>query len=78
MALYKHGQYLQVSTSSAFDVSQSPGEKAANPGVYRCVACGHEIGIAKDHTLPPQNHHQHKPGIGAISWQLIVCAVVPA
>ena len=41
---------------------------------YRCAACGHEIGIAKGHKLPPQNHHQHAPGIGRIQWQLLVYA----
>ncbi|EQD58023.1 hypothetical protein B1A_10996, partial [mine drainage metagenome] len=40
----------------------------------RCVACGDEIGIAKGHTLPPQNHHQHAAGVGRIRWQLVVYA----
>jgi len=34
-----------------------------------------EIGIAKGHTLPPQNHHQHAAGQGPIKWQLLVFAV---
>nr|WP_313162263.1 VOC family protein [Kosakonia cowanii] len=41
---------------------------------YRCVNCGDEIGIAKGHTLPPQNHHQHQNGL-PIRWKLLVCAV---
>lgn len=74
MAQYKHGQLLQQSSSSAYDERHAPGNIATNPGIYRCVACGDEIAIAKGHTLPPQNHHQHSPGVGKIEWQLLVFA----
>lgn len=74
MAQYKHGQYLTPSQHAAFDTLTSPGTEAANAGIYRCAACGDEIGIAKGHILPPQNHHQHAPGLGAIKWQLVVFA----
>lgn len=74
MAQYKHGQHLTQSNNEAYDTLHSPGTEAANPGIYRCVACGDEIGIAKGHTLPPQNHHQHAPGHGPIKWQLLVFA----
>jgi hypothetical protein len=74
MALYKHGQHLTQSQDAAFDIRISPGDAAANAGVYRCAVCGDEIGIAKGHTLPPQNHHQHRPGLGPIQWQLLVFA----
>lgn len=74
MALYKHGQYLAQSQHDAFDARLSPGTEASNAGIYRCVACGDEIGIAKGHTLPPQYHHQHAPGVGSIQWQLLVYA----
>lgn len=74
MALYKYGQFLQQENHTAFDGQIPPGTAAANPGIYRCTACGDEIAIAKGHTLPPQNHHQHTYGLGAIRWQLIVCA----
>ena len=73
MAQYKHGQLLNQLNHEAFDVLISPG--AANAGIYRCAACGDEIGIAKGHTLPPQNHHQHAPGVGPIKWKLLVHAV---
>ena len=75
MAQYKHGQYLTQSQHQEFDRLHPPGTTAANAGIYRCAACGDEIGIAKGHTLPPQNHHQHPPGQGPISWQLLVFAV---
>lgn len=78
MALYKNGNHLKQSMHAAFDEAISPGVITANPGIYRCTVCGDEIGIAKGHTLPPQNHHQHKPGHGPIKWQLIVCAVSAA
>lgn len=74
MAQYKYGDYLHHSDHTAYDNTQSPGETAANPGIYRCAACGDEIAIAKGHTLPPQNHHQHAPGVGKIAWQLLVFA----
>jgi hypothetical protein len=74
MAQYKYGQHLTQSQHGAFDTRLSPGSNATNAGIYRCAACGDEIGIAKDHTLPPQNHHQHAPGVGSIQWQLLVYA----
>jgi len=75
LAQYKHGQYLTQNQHAAFDELLSPGTTATNAGIYRCAGCGDEIGIAKGHTLPPQNHHQHAPGQGAIRWQLLVFAV---
>lgn len=74
MAQYKHGQFLTQNQHLEFDAVHSPGSTAANPGIYRCTRCGDEIAIAKGHTLPPQNHHQHAPGAGAIQWQLLVFA----
>lgn len=74
MAQYKYGQLLHRSEHSAYDEKHSPGSVAANAGIYRCSVCGDEIGIAKGHTLPPQNHHQHEPGLGPIQWQLLVFA----
>ena len=75
MAQYKHGQHLTQSQHDAFDARLSPGTVTTNAGIYRCAVCGDEIGIAKGHTLPPQNHHQHAPGLGPIQWQLLVFAV---
>jgi hypothetical protein len=74
MAQYKYPQYLKHGDSTAYDALHSPGATAENAGIYRCAACGDEIAIAKGHTLPPQNHHQHAPGVGKIQWQLIVFA----
>lgn len=75
MALYKHGQVLTQNQHAEFDRAHPPGTAAANAGIYRCTGCGDEIGIAKGHTLPPQNDRQHPPRCGGIQWQLIVCAV---
>ncbi|NVZ55127.1 hypothetical protein HX797_02550 [Pseudomonas edaphica] len=74
MAQYKYAKFLNENTHSAYDEKHSPGVAAPNPGIYRCVTCGDEIGIAKGHILPPQNHHQHAAGAGKIEWQLIVFA----
>lgn len=74
MALYKHGQYLQQSQDQAFDHDHGPGVAAANAGIYRCMGCGREIGIAQGHILPPQNHHTHTSGQGPIRWRLLVYA----
>jgi len=75
MALYKYSTHIQQSQHANFDKHYSPGDATPDPGIYRCVNCGDEIGIAKGHTLPPQNHHQHKPSAGPIKWQLLVCAI---
>jgi hypothetical protein len=74
MALYKHGNHLQHVQDQAFDGIHHPGQAAPFAGIYRCVVCGHEIGTAYGHTLPPQGHHQHSPGLGPIQWQLLVFA----
>ncbi len=75
MALYKYGNQLQQSQHGNFDLAQSPGSVATDAGIYRCTGCGDEIGIAKGHTLPPQNHRQHNAFAGPIKWQLLVAAV---
>ena len=72
MALYKYPTFLSQTDDAAFDQLNEPSTNAPWPGIYRCHACGHEIAIAGGHTLPPQNHHQHKPGLGRIQWRLIV------
>jgi hypothetical protein len=72
MASYKYSSFLQNNTSEAFDSFHAPGSEAINAGIYRCSGCGDEIAIAKGHTLPPQNHHQHAVSAGKITWQLIV------
>ena len=74
MAWYKYDQFFKRSVDSAYDEGHEPGHPAPYAGIYRCVACGREIGIAQNHELPPQNHHQHNPKQGRIQWQLIVDA----
>lgn len=71
MALYKNPQYLRQSDHAAFDTLSDPGTAAPYPGIYRCEVCGHEIAIARGHSLPPQDHHQHPQG-QRIKWRLIV------
>jgi hypothetical protein len=73
MAMYKHGNRLKHVQDPAFDGVHTPGQQAPFAGIYRCTGCGHEVGIASGHTLPPQTHHQH-PNIGPIRWQLLVFA----
>ena len=48
-----------------------PGEQMPKGGMCKCTGCGREIGIAKDHSLPPQNHHQHSSFLIPIRWKLI-------
>jgi hypothetical protein len=74
MAGYKYGEYLVQLNLTAYDTAHAPGSAAPRPGVYRCSVCGDEIALAKGHALPPQNHHQHAPGLGAIAWKLLVSA----
>jgi hypothetical protein len=71
MALYKYSQFIEQSNDAAFDKILQPSTSAPWPGIYRCDGCGHEIGIAQGHTLPPQNHHQHTYNQGAIRWRLV-------
>jgi hypothetical protein len=73
MALYKYSDNLKSSTSTAFDDKHSPGVSAPHAGIYQCVGCGDEIGIAKGHTLPSQNHAQHSNNT-KIEWKLLVYA----
>ncbi len=75
MALYKHANRLSQSQDVAFDKTHQPGASAPLPGIYRCTNCGDEIAIAGGHTLPPQNHKQHNPNNGPITWQLVVYPV---
>lgn len=62
--------------SPDFVTQHPPGNKAPNAGIYRCAVCGHEIGIAHDHVLPPQDHrHMHNAlahGGRGVKWQLLV------
>lgn len=72
MAFYKYGNLLKQLDHANFDKEREPGSETPDAGIYRCTGCGHEIGIAKDHRLPPQNHHQHTPGLGPMRWKLLV------
>lgn len=72
VALYKYSQYIGQSQHACFDTISQPNTPAPYPGIYRCEGCGHEIGIARGHNLPPQNHHQHTQAQGTIRWRLTV------
>ena len=72
MALYKYSTFISLSEDKAFDTLLEPGVAATWPGIYRCHGCGHEIAIARNHTLPSQNHHQHTTSQGSIQWRLVV------
>lgn len=75
MALYKYGNNFTQVNDSAFDTTHQPGTNAPHPGIYKCTNCGDEIAIAGGHTLPPQNHKQHSPLNGPITWQLVAYPV---
>jgi hypothetical protein len=47
MAQYKYPQFLQKNEHAEFDTDYSPGSSAPNAGIYRCMGCGREIGIAQ-------------------------------
>ncbi len=74
MAMYKDGSFLTHSLDGVFDGDNHPGSTAPRSGIYRCMGCGREITSEESHPLPPQNHHQHGVGQGAIRWRLIVYA----
>ena len=73
MAEYKDALRVDNSSSIDFDRSHSPGIEAPFAGIYRCVGCDDEIGIAAGHRLPPQNHHQHTSSL-KVEWRLLVRA----
>jgi hypothetical protein len=72
MAVYKYPQYLQQSSSNAYDSEHNPGSLTPHSGIYRCMGCGREIVSETGRPLPAQNHPQHTPQQGAIRWRLIV------
>jgi len=74
MASYKNASYLVQNNGAAFDQDHGPGIPAPNAGIYRCMGCHREIGIALGHILPPQGHHSHTAAQGTIRWRLIVYA----
>lgn len=77
MPHYKSLLHFTLNNSQNFDITsaRAPGIVAPDAGIYRCTGCGHEIGIAKGHVLPPQNHHQHNNYLTPIRWQLVAAAI---
>ena len=73
MARYKNINVLEKNDSTEFDKTHAPGTLAPNAGIYRCTGCGHEIGIAETHPLPPHPHV--KTPAHTIAWQLVVFAL---
>jgi hypothetical protein len=71
MAYYHFGNYYEQITNAAFSTIQTPGSATPHSGIYRCEGSGHEITSVENHVLPPQNHHQHSAGQGAIRSRLI-------
>ena len=74
MALFKDSLHVKKSDDNAFDSLQNPGSITPLSAIYRCAACGREIVSEQNKPLPPQNHHQHAVGAGAIRWQMLVYA----
>jgi hypothetical protein len=72
VAFYKYAEHLVHSDDTTFDVIYQPGNAPPHSGLYRCEGCGQEIAANAGSPLPPQNHHQHKPGQGDIRWRLLV------
>lgn len=72
MAFYKYGNYLAPEQGNEFDQLHHPGANTPFSGIYRCEGCGGSCVSTLNNTLPPQNHHQHNAGQGAILWRLIV------
>lgn len=74
MALYKDEDNVKKGHGSAFESTYGPGKAVPHSGIYRCDNCGDEIAANAGDPFPPQNHHQHKPGVGAIAWRCLVYA----
>ena len=50
--MYRNGAHIKESEHAAFDQLSVLGTATTNAGIYRCVTCGDEIGIAKGHIFP--------------------------
>lgn len=74
MAEYKYGSYLNHDDRPVYDVSRPPGSIVPEGGIYRCIACGYEVGVAKGDALPPRGHHTHATNRLKIEWYLLVVA----
>jgi hypothetical protein len=72
MIWYKYPQLLTQNDHAAFDELHQPGMATSHSGVYRCEGCDKAVTFVSPHPLPPQNHHQHTLGQGAIRWRLAV------
>jgi len=72
MADYKYASILDHSDDKIFDTLYHPAATTPFSGIYRCEECAKEVTSIKDHELPSQNHHQHRPTQGPIRWRLIV------
>jgi hypothetical protein len=72
MALYKRSGDISASVSDAFDKEYGPGNTVPHSGIFRCLGCGREIASNAGTSFPPQNHHQHSYGQGAIRWRMAV------
>ena len=72
MAHYKDKTYVRLTTLITGDKYDKihTGGGAPWAGIYRCQECGHEIGIAKDHELPPCEASDCE----SKKWKLLVSA----
>lgn len=74
MARYQDKTEVTHETNARFDTIHKPGVQAPSAGIYMCVGCSHEVGIARGHRLPPEDHHTHTSDQGSIRWRLLVLA----
>jgi hypothetical protein len=72
MLYYKNGAFLTQENGAEYDAGHQPGAATPFSAIYRCEVCGLSCTSVLPHPLPPQNHHEHKPGSGPIRWRLIV------
>lgn len=68
----KYPEFVGQSDDAKFDALHEPGIEAPFSGIYRCQACGKAATSIQGNRLPPQNHHEHPGGQGAIRWRLAV------
>lgn len=74
MAVFKHQDFLQQSSHSAFDAIAAPGKATTYGGIFRCLICGREIVLQTGAILPGAEHHTHALDNTPIKWQLLVAA----
>jgi hypothetical protein len=74
VAVYKYPDYLEQNDEAVFDQVYNPDTVSPYSGIYRCMGCHREIGLAQGYALPAEGHHAHTAQQGPIRRRLLAWA----